>query len=130
MRLFASLLMLLAAHVATAQETPLPSAAQEATAQQLFHELKCVVCEGQSLADSDAVYAGQMRSQIREMLAQGSNAQQVRDYFTARYGDAILLNPPLVGRTLLLWAAPLLFVAIGLLLLLRFTRRGKQEHHG
>ncbi len=88
----------------------------------MFHELKCVVCEGQSLAESDADFAVAMRAHIRRMVGEGSSKQQVRDYFTARYGDRVLLNPPLNPATLLLWFGPLLLIFLGAIFLWRNTR--------
>lgn len=101
-----------AAHALLAED-PLPNATQERQAQQLFADMKCVVCEGQSLAASDAPFARQMRASIRHMVADGQTPAQIRHYFTARYGDAILLTPPLAPRTYLLWWAPLLLVLLG-----------------
>lgn len=127
---FAAVLLWLAAATCLAQEAPLADAAQEQQAQALFQALKCVVCEGQSLADSNALYAAQMRGHIRRMLEDGDSPAAIRDYFVERYGDAILMQPPLVPRTILLWGAPLLFLAGGLLLLLRFSRDGRGTKHG
>lgn len=94
-------------------ETPLPDPAKEAAAQALFRDLKCVVCEGQSLADSNADFAADMRAQVRRLLAQGKSANEVRDYFSRRYGEQILMTPPFSARTLLLWFGPLLVLLIG-----------------
>lgn len=104
-------------------EPTLADPAQEATAQALFRDMKCVVCEGQSLADSDATFAVQMRAHIRRMLDQGATAHNVRDYFVERYGEQILLTPPLHRHTALLWAGPVLLVLAGSLVLWRSTRR-------
>lgn len=103
-------------------DTPLTDAAQERTAQRLFHDMKCVVCEGQSLAESDAQFAQQMRAHIRRMLADGATEHEVRTYFVTRYGERILLTPPVNRHTYLLWAAPLLLVFGGGLILWRNTR--------
>ena len=90
----------------------LSNPAREEAAQQLFHELRCMVCEGQSLAESDALFAQQMRDEIRRRLENGDSADSVKDYFVARYGSAILQSPPLNGVTFLLWAMPILFLLI------------------
>lgn len=103
-------------------EQPLPNAAQEQTARALFHELKCVVCEGQSLADSDAALAKQMRAHVRLMVAEGKTADEVLAFFRTRYGEQILLTPPVEGSTALLWVAPLLLLAVGGALVWRNTR--------
>lgn len=102
-------------------ETPLPQPAQEQTARAIFRELKCVVCEGQALADSDAALAVQMRAQVRAMVAAGQSETEILNYFRARYGAAILLTPPLEAATWLLWFAPLLLLASGGWLIHRTT---------
>jgi len=94
-------------------ERPLADTVQEALAREIFHELKCVVCEGQSLAESDAVLARQMRERVRELVAAGQSRPQILAYFTATYGDTIRMTPPFTGRTVLLWALPLLLLAVG-----------------
>lgn len=93
-------------------DTKLGDPAQEAHAQQLFHALRCVVCEGQSLAESDAVFAQQMRSEIRTRLKQGDSPDAVKAYFVERYGAQILQAPPLAANTYFLWAMPVLFLLI------------------
>lgn len=103
-------------------EQPLADSDQEAAARTLFQQLKCVVCEGQSLADSDATLALQMRAQIREKLSQGESPQAVETYFRTRYGDRILLAPPWAARTGFLWLAPILIVGLGGCVLWRKTR--------
>lgn len=86
---------------------------QEATAQQLFHELRCVVCEGQSLAESDAQFAQQMRAEVRRRVADGESADAVKAYFVQHYGTQILQRPPLSSATAPLWAMPVLLLLIG-----------------
>jgi cytochrome c-type biogenesis protein CcmH len=100
------------AHAASIEQ-PLPNAAQEQTARAIFHELRCVVCEGQSVADSDAVLAVQMRDHVRRLIAEGKSESEVLAEFRTSYGDKILMTPPLEPTTLLLWLAPLLLLAIG-----------------
>lgn len=104
-------------------EAKLPVAAQEATAQRVIHQLKCVVCEGQSLADSDATFAREMRQEIRRMAAEGQSEQTILAFFHSRYGASILMSPPVQPDTLPLWLAPLLFITLGGAVLWRFTRR-------
>lgn len=124
-RLSSFLLVLCFAHGAVAMtlESHLNDPAQESVAQELFHELRCIVCEGQSLAESDAVLAQQMRAEIRRRVAAGDDATQVKDYFVRQYGTQILQRPPLMGSTIFLWAMPVLFILVGAWLL-RPRRRG------
>lgn len=100
-------------------EPALKSKSEEATAQALFHELRCVVCDGQSLAESDATLARQMRSEIRRMVREGQTEDKIRLYFLERYGDTILMSPPLKTHTYPLWGAPLILLLMGALLLWR-----------
>jgi cytochrome c-type biogenesis protein CcmH len=121
--LFAILALMMASAASAATiETPLSDPAREQRARSLFHELRCVVCEGQSVADSDAVLAAQMRAQVRSLLAEGKTDADVLTYFRSRYGESILMTPPLRSDTLLLWLAPLLLLAAGGGLIWRFTR--------
>jgi cytochrome c-type biogenesis protein CcmH len=89
-------------------------AALEARVQQLAGELRCLVCQNQSLADSHSDLAVQLKGQAREQLRAGRSDQQVIDYMTERYGDFVLYRPPLKASTVLLWAGPALLVVIGI----------------
>src|SRR5438477_2258112 len=89
----------------------------------LAHELRCLVCQNQTLADSNAPLAVDLRNQIREQLAAGRSERDVVDFMVARYGDFVLYRPPLKGSTILLWAGPFAFLVLGFYLLLRFLRR-------
>ncbi len=100
-------------------------AATEATYKELINELRCLVCQNQNLADSDAALAKDLREQTFEMLQQGSDRQQVVDYMIDRYGDFVLYRPPVKSTTLLLWLGPfalLLFVLIMVILRVKRTR--------
>jgi len=123
--LLAILALLRAAAPATAQQPARPVNEQELYA--VASELRCVVCQNLSVADSPSEMANQMRAIVRERLAAGDSPAQVRQYFVERYGDWILLSPPRRGFTLLVWVAPLVAVVLGLglvaLLLRRWTRR-------
>jgi cytochrome c-type biogenesis protein CcmH len=89
----------------------------------LAHELRCLVCQNQTLADSNAPLAVDLRNQIREQLASGKSERDVVDFMVARYGDFVLYRPPLKASTVLLWAGPFLFLVVGFWLLIRLLRR-------
>ena len=101
----------------------LPDAGLEQRARHLSRELRCMVCQNQSIDDSDAPLARDLRLLVRERLNAGDSDQQVLDFLTARYGDFVLLNPPLNWRTALLWALPTGFLFIGGIVLLATLRR-------
>ena len=90
----------------------------------LAHELRCLVCQNQTIADSNAPLAVDLRNQIREQLAAGKSEQDVIGFMVARYGDFVLYRPPLKASTVLLWAGPFAFLLLGVFLLYRrVTRR-------
>ena len=101
----------------------LPDPRQEAIARDMMDEVRCLVCQGQSIADSDADMAGDMRALVRQRIAAGEEPEEVRAWLIQRYGNWVSYDPPVDGSTWLLWAAPLLFVALGLLLARRRFRR-------
>ena len=96
-------------------EAPLQNAAQEKTAHEIFTLVRCLVCDGESLASSNADYSVSMRALIREQLAQGQNKEQVIDYMVERYGEGGLQAPPKQGGSLLLWLSPILLILLGLI---------------
>ncbi len=89
----------------------------------LAAELRCLQCQNQTLADSNAPLAVDLRQEIRELLAKGQSDQQVKDYLVARYGDFVLYRPPVKTNTLLLWFGPGLLLAGGLLALYLALKR-------
>jgi cytochrome c-type biogenesis protein CcmH len=89
----------------------------------LERELRCLVCQNQTLAESNAPLAMDLRNQIREQLAAGKSEREVVDYLVARYGDFVRYRPQLKASTLLLWAGPFVFLIGGFTLLARFLRR-------
>ena len=130
-RLAAALALLFALAPVAAKEAA-PAAEDPALEQRMMvlaEELRCLVCQNQSLADSNAPLAEDLRNQIREQLRKGSSDREVIDYLVARYGDFVLYRPPLKATTLLLWFGPLLLLAIGFAVLFRrlLRRRGAQE---
>ncbi|EIJ43251.1 uncharacterized protein involved in biosynthesis of c-type cytochromes [Beggiatoa alba B18LD] len=88
----------------------------------LIAELRCVVCQNQSLADSDAELAQDMRDLIREKMQAGESDEQITAFLTERYGDFVLYNPPLKSKTLILWAAPIALIIIAIIVLFLFIR--------
>ena len=95
----------------------------EARMLQIASELRCLVCQNQTIADSHADLAQDLRRQVREMLARGDSNQQIIDYMTARYGDFVLYRPPLKATTALLWFGPGLLLVGGLAGLVLVLRR-------
>ena len=98
----------------------------EADMMELSHKLRCLVCQNQSIAESNAPLAVDLRNQVREQLAAGRSEDEVLRYMTARYGDFVLYKPPLKGSTALLWGGPALLLA-GALGALAFTLRRRQR---
>ena len=94
-------------------DTQLADPAQEASARALMETLRCVVCQGQSIADSDADMAADMRALVRERIERGEKPASIRDWLIARYGDYVTYDPPLSGLTWPLWLAPMLLLGIG-----------------
>ena len=95
----------------------------EARARTLSRDLRCMVCQNQSIDDSDAPLARDLRILVRERLKAGDNDTQVIDFLVARYGEFVLLKPRFAGHTLFLWAAPAVLLIGGILLLLMLARR-------
>lgn len=102
-------------------DKPLEDPMQERTAQAIFKELRCVVCEGQSIGESNAALAAQMRAHVREALRAGKSTREILDGFHDAYGETILLTPPFKARTWLLWLAPAVLLLLGVWLLRRAT---------
>jgi cytochrome c-type biogenesis protein CcmH len=86
---------------------------KEAAARSLMGTLRCLVCQGQSIADSDADMAGDMRSLVRERIEAGERPEQVRAWLIARYGDYVTYDPPLSAATVPLWIAPVVLLIAG-----------------
>ncbi|MFL5103995.1 MAG: cytochrome c-type biogenesis protein CcmH [Xanthobacteraceae bacterium] len=101
----------------------LPDSSLESRARVLSRELRCMVCQNQSIDDSDAPLARDLRILVRERLKAGDNDNQVIDFLVARYGEFVLLKPRLAWHTAVLWGAPMVLLAGGALMLLMFSRR-------
>ena len=98
-------------------------AAKEARARELSRELRCMVCQNQSIDDSEAPLARDIRVLIRERIGKGESNDSVRAYLVSRYGDFILLKPPFKPETLLLWLSPVLTLGLGVTAALYARRR-------
>ncbi len=98
-------------------------AALEKRVMTVASELRCLVCQNQTLADSNAELAVDLRNSIREQLGRGASEREVLDFMVARYGDFILYRPPLKATTVLLWVGPFVFLGAGILVLVGRLRR-------
>lgn len=94
--------------------------------ERLTKELRCLVCQNESVADSNAFLAKDLRRQVQEMLVAGKTDQQILDFMTARYGEFVRYNPPLEPKTMLLWSAPFILLLIGIVTIYRIMRRRTQ----
>jgi cytochrome c-type biogenesis protein CcmH len=97
-------------------DTQLPDPAQEAKAAALMATLRCLVCQGQSIADSNAEMAGDMRALVRRKISEGEQPEAIRHYLVARYGKWVSYDPPLDAQTWPLWVAPILLLVAGIFL--------------
>lgn len=93
----------------------------------LIYELRCLVCQNQNLADSNAELAGDLRREVHRLLLEGKSSQDVIDFMVARYGDFVLYRPPLKAKTVLLWGGPFVLALGALVLLLMNLRRRAAE---
>lgn len=121
--LLACLLVVLSPALAIDVEGPLPTPELQARFERLTFELRCLVCQNQNIADSNADLARDLRSQVREMLLAGKTDEEILTFMTDRYGDFVLYRPSFSPRNWLLWGAPLLFLIIGALLVAQAVRR-------
>jgi cytochrome c-type biogenesis protein CcmH len=110
--------LILALALGVAQAADQGDAAFEQRVTHLTEELRCLVCQNQTLADSHADLAVDLKNQVREKLAQGQSDQEVLDYMVERYGDFVLYRPPVKGITWALWFGPFLLLLSGLAFLL------------
>ena len=131
--LFALLIMDAAPLLADSSLPPAPDAnrqladpAKEAEAKRLMETLRCLVCQGQSIADSDAEMAGDMRALVRQRIAAGEKPGDVRAWLVQRYGDYVSYDPPLSAATAPLWIAPLILLVLGGLIASRSFKRKRR----
>ncbi|MBV8032355.1 MAG: cytochrome c-type biogenesis protein CcmH [Betaproteobacteria bacterium] len=125
-RLAVALLLFCAPAVCFSADTP-ANADLDRRVMAIASELRCLVCQNQTLADSNADLAQDLRNTIREQLVRGASERDVIDYMTARYGDFVLYRPPLKASTVLLWFGPFLLLAGGLYLLSRRLRARRAQ---
>ena len=104
-----------------------PDPQLEARVKLLAEELRCLVCQNQTIADSNAPLAVDLRDQVREKVKQGESDQEIIDYVVARYGDFVRYRPPLKTSTVLLWFGPVLLFLGALVVLFRKLRTGRRE---
>lgn len=110
-----------------AEDRPLSDSAQELRAQAIHRSLRCVVCQNESIAESNAVLAADLRQVVRERVEAGDTDEEVRDYMVARYGDFVLLRPPFEADTWILWLGPFVVVLIGALAIAAYLRRRRGQ---
>lgn len=100
----------------------------EARARSLSKEIRCMVCQNQSIDDSDASVAKDLRLLIRERIVAGDSDIQVLDYLVGRFGEFVLLKPKFSASNIVLWATPILALALGIFLVIMIIRRSKKEN--
>ena len=110
-----------------ASEIAKPDPATEGRLKALAEELRCLVCQNQTIADSHAPLALDLRNQIRTQIAEGRSDTQIRDYMVERYGDFVLYRPPLKATTVLLWMGPFALLAFGAAFGVVIARRRRKE---
>jgi len=97
--------------------------AEQARYERLIRDLRCLVCRSESIADSNATLAADLRREVESQIRAGHTDAEIYKFMTERYGDFVLMQPPVVPRTWLLWSAPALFLAGGLVVVLVVVRR-------
>jgi cytochrome c-type biogenesis protein CcmH len=131
MRAFFPILMMLAVPVFAQGSGPTPALAnrqladpaKEAEATRLMHSLRCIQCQGQSIADSDAPMAGSMRAEVRQQIAAGQEPEVIRAWMIDRYGEWVSFEPDMKGAGLLLWLTPLIVLLASIWLARGLFRR-------
>jgi cytochrome c-type biogenesis protein CcmH len=130
-RVILALVVALASVAPAAAQQAVPHAVEERVVYEVASQLRCVVCQNLSVADSPSEMANQMRAIVRERLAAGERPEQVIQYFVDKYGQWILLSPRRRGFTLLVWVVPMVATLIGLavvaMVVRKWTRRGPAQ---
>jgi cytochrome c-type biogenesis protein CcmH len=106
---------------------PFKDRAEEVRFQNLTRELRCLVCQNQNLADSEAELAGELRRQVFEMMQSGKSDTEIKQYLVARYNDFVLYDPPMKPGTWLLWFAPAVLVLIGAIVIVNILRKRARQ---
>lgn len=114
-RLVLCLCMLVASGGAVAidDEPPLADPARQSLYESLIHEVRCLVCQNQTIGDSTAPLAADLRREIRQMVEEGKSETEIKSFLLDRYGDFVLYRPRFMGSTVLLWLAPLVLLLVG-----------------
>lgn len=124
------ILLLLFAGLGTAfagvEVTQFERAEQEQQYNRLIAELRCLVCQNQNLADSNAELAQDLRQEVYEMIQAGASDQEIINFMVARYGDFVLYRPPFKATTAFLWVGPFIILIVGFVILLVFIRKRRQ----
>jgi cytochrome c-type biogenesis protein CcmH len=120
--------LLLGAHaMAIDTERAFDDPALQSRYEGINRELRCLVCQNQTIADSNATLAGDLRREVREMIAAGKTDDEIRQFMIDRYGDFVLYRPRMTAGNFLLWAAPVLLLVIGAFAVVRVVRRRAAE---
>ncbi|MEQ1485121.1 cytochrome c-type biogenesis protein [Methyloglobulus sp.] len=122
---FFVLILLISAQGFAIDDHQLANPEQQKTYEIIISELRCLVCQNQTIADSNAELASDLRRQVFEMLQQGKSKEDIIQFMTDRYGDFVLYNPPLKTKTALLWLGPIAFLITGFIMIFWFIRRKK-----
>lgn len=101
----------------------------QARYEKITEELRCLVCQNQTIADSNAELAVDLRRQVRKMLEEGASDDDIRVYMSDRYGDFVLYKPPLTSRTAALWFGPVLLLIVGLIVMARVVGKHRASAH-
>lgn len=120
------ILLLISAQAFAIDDHQLPDPEQQKTYEIIISELRCLVCQNQTIADSNAELAADLRRQVYEMMQQGKSKDDIVNFMTDRYGDFVLYNPPLKTKTALLWLGPIAFLVTGLSMVFWIIRRKKK----
>jgi len=112
---------------ARAAESLTTESALEKRVTTLAQDLRCLVCQNQTIADSNAPLAIDLKNQIREKIGQGMSNDQIVDYMVQRYGDFVLYRPPVKATTIALWFGPAAILLLGLVVLFRYLARRRRE---